>query len=223
MRVRSLAAALLLATFGLVGPGAWVPAPAQEDHPEISHEAEECIHKLEAGGDPEDCHEAPSPILPEANEVIWGGLAFFILLGLMWKFAYPGIKKTMDARAQRIRDNLDEADRTRAEAQAVLADYQRQLADAKNESSRIIEEARQTAEQMRRDLMARAEAEVAELRQRSQDDIAAAQQRALADLRGQVSGLAIELAEKVVEKNLDRETNLALIESYIEQVGARRQ
>ena len=131
----------------------------------------------------------------------------------------PAVQKSMQARTDRIRENLDDAERVKTEAQTILEEYQRQLADAKNEANRIIEEARQTADQLRRDLMQRAEAEVAELRQRSQDDVLAAQQRAMADLKGQVSNLAIELAEKVVERNLDRETNLALIDSFIAQVG----
>ncbi|MBW3557887.1 MAG: F0F1 ATP synthase subunit B [Actinobacteria bacterium] len=233
MRARVLMAGLALAVAGLVVAAA--PAPAQESHggasrtgaapegggqKEISHESEECIHKLEAGGEPDDCQEAPSPIVPAADELIWGTLSFFALLFVMWKFAYPGIKKGMEARTQRIRDNLDEAEKTKAEAETILSDYQRQLADAKSESARIIEEARQTAEQMRRDLMARAEAEVNDLRQRTRQEIEAAQQRAVADLRAQVSELAIGAAEVVVQKNLDRESNKVLVDRFIEQVGA---
>lgn len=220
MRARALIAGLLLAVAGLVAASA--PALAQEPggHGEISHEAELCIKELEAGGEPDDCHEAPSPIIPEADELIWGTLSFFALLFVMWKFAYPGVKKGMEARTQRIRDNLDEAEKTKAEAETILSEYQRQLADAKSESSRIIEEARQTAEQMRRDLMARAEAEVNDLRQRTHQEIQAAQQRAVADLRAQVSELAIGAAEVVVQKSLDGDTSRALVERYIEQVGA---
>ena len=220
MRLRALLAIALAFSFAVVGPAGG--ALAQEgEKKEISKAAEECIHTLEKGGkEPEDCHEAPNPIVPEKNELIFGGLAFFILLGLMWKLAYPGVKKGMEARTQRIRDNLDEAEKTKADAQQVLEEYQRKLAEARDESSRIIEEARQTAEQMRRDLVSRAEAEAAELRQRAQEEINAAQQRAIADLRRQVSGLAIDLAEKVVERSLDRETNVALIESFLDEVGA---
>ncbi len=163
--------------------------------------------------------EAHNPILPETSELVYAALAFFILLALMYKFAFPAVQKAMDGRTQRIRDNLDEAERTKAEAQRILEEYQRQLADAKNESARIIDEARSTAEQMRRDLMVRAEAEVNELRERSRQEIEAAQVRAVADLRAQVSELAIGAAEVVVQKNLDRDTNRALVERYIEQVG----
>ena len=65
-----------------------------------------------------------------------------------------------------------------------------------------------------------AETEVAEMRARAQEDIQAQADRAMADLQARVAELAIELAEKVVERSLDRETNLALIEEYINQVGA---
>ena len=57
---------------------------------------------------------------------------------------------------------------------------------------------------------------------RSQEDIQAQVQRAMADLQGRVAELAIELAEKVVERSLDRETNMQLIENYINQVGTAR-
>jgi F-type H+-transporting ATPase subunit b len=211
MRARAVVAALLIAAGSLFagGSAAWA---------EPTHAGEECIHVLEAGGDPVDCHQAPSPIVPAKNEVIWGAISFTVLLVLMWKFAFPGLKKGLEARTTRIRENLDEAERTKSEAQRILEDYQRQLADAKNESNRIIEEARQTAEQMRRDLMARAEAEVNELRDRTRQEIEAAQQRALADLRREVSELAIGAAEVVVQRNLDRDTNRAIVERFIEQV-----
>ncbi len=219
---RAAAAAALLAWLTVAGFSS--VASAQEEptaeHAEISHESEECIEKLEGGAKPADCHEAPSPILPETSELVWGIISFSVLVFAMMKFAYPALKKSMDARADKIRENLDEADRVKTEAQSVLSDYQRQLADARNESNRIIEDARQTADQLRRDLMERAETEVAELRQRARDDIASAQERALADLRTNVGTLAIELAEKVVEANLDREANMRLIESYISSVGS---
>ena len=166
--------------------------------------------------------EAPNPILPETNEIIWGTIAFVILLIGMWKFAFPAVTKMMNDRTERIRANLDNAERVKAEAQEILVEYQRQLADAKNEANRIIEEARQTADQLRRDLMTRAEAEVADLRARNREEIEAAKARTMAELRSEVSGLAIDLAEKVVAQNLDRQTNTALVERFIAEVEGSR-
>ena len=170
----------------------------------------------------EEATEAENPILPAINELIYAVIAFLVLLLLMFKFAFPAVRKAMDARSDRIRRDLEEAERTRTEAQSILADYQRQLADARNESSRIIESARADADAMRRDLMARAERDAAEVRERAMADISAQAERIRADLQQQVGALSIELAEKVVQRNLDRPTNLALIEDYIRQVDAQR-
>ena len=186
-----------------------------------SKEAEECHKLLEEGKKVDDCQEAPSPILPATNELIWGGISFVVLLVLLSKFAFPAIKKGMDDRTERIRKDLDEAEGAKTEADRIREDYSRQLADAKAEAGRIIEEARQAADSVRRDLTARAEAEAQELRQRNAEQLEAERARLMGEIRGQVSTLAIELAEKVVEANLDRDANTRLIESYITQVGNR--
>ena len=144
----------------------------------------------------EELNKPQNPILPETSELVWSIISFGLLVVLLWKFAFPPLKKAMEARTERIRTNLDDAERVKAEAQGILDEYQRQLADARNEANRIIEEARQTAESLRRDLMDRAEAEVAEL--------------------------AIGAAEKVVNKSLDRDTNVQLVEDYIRTVGSAR-
>lgn len=169
----------------------------------------------------EDCLEAPNPLLPETNEIIWGGFGFFVVFGfLAWK-GYPAIKKAMDDRAAKIQADIDSAERQKDEAATILSDYQRQLADARNESGRIIEEARQQADSLRRDLQAKAEADAAEIRTRAQADVDNMVAQAKADLQAQVGELSIQLAEKVVERNLDRDTNMALIDSYIRELESQ--
>jgi F-type H+-transporting ATPase subunit b len=164
---------------------------------------------------------AKNPIIPETKEIIWAAIAFLIVFTLLaWK-AWPAIKKALQDREDRVRADLERAEAARTEAESQLGDYQRQLAEARAEAGRIIEEARQAADQVRKDLMAKAEADAAELRGRAGDDIKLATDRALADLQSRVADLSIELAEKVVEKNLDRETQIQLIENYINQVGSK--
>jgi F-type H+-transporting ATPase subunit b len=166
--------------------------------------------------------KAKNPILPEGKEIFWGGLAFVIVFSLLaWK-AWPAIKKALQDREDKIRGDLEHAESVRNQAETELADYQRQLADARNEAGRIIEEARQSAEGVRKDLIARAEVDAAEIRAKAQDDIRAASERAMADIQGKVSDLSIELAERIVQQNLDRNTQIQLIENYINEVGGTR-
>jgi F-type H+-transporting ATPase subunit b len=165
--------------------------------------------------------KAKNPIVPEGKEILWGSISFAIVFAILaWK-AWPAIKKALADREAKIRTDLEGAETAKAEAESSLAEYQRQLAEARNESGKIIEEARLAADQVRKDLIARAESDAADLRARAQEDIRLATERAMADLQGRVAELSIELAEKVVERNLDRDTQIALIESYINQVGSR--
>jgi F-type H+-transporting ATPase subunit b len=165
--------------------------------------------------------QAPNPILPSGTEILWGAVSFAVLVVLMWKFAFPSVQKAMQARTDKIRNNLDEAEKVRTEAQMILSEYQKQLADARGEANRIIEEARQAADQLRQDMVRRADEEVAELRRRSIEDLKAAQERVMSQLRLQVRDLAIELAEKVVGANLDRARNLALVDQLIAELEAK--
>ena len=218
MRTRKLLAAILVAALGVF---AFAGSASATSPREPKGEAEEeCISKLEAGGSIDDCQEAPSPIKPANNELIWGAISFVVLLGLMWKFAYPGIKKGMQDRSDRIRKSVEDADAAKAEAESLLTGYQAQLADAKNESARIVEEARQQADALKREREAALQAELASMRERAAADIEASKAQAVADLRSEVARLAIGAAEVVVQHNLDASTQNQLVENYISQVGA---
>jgi len=166
--------------------------------------------------------KARNPILPEGKEIIWAAISFVIVMAVLaWK-AWPAIKKSLDDREAKIRADLERAESVRTEAEESLQGYQEQLADARNEAGRIIEEARRAADDVRRDLIARAETDATEIRQRATEDARLAAERAMVDLQARVSDLAIELAERIVERNLDRDTQIALIESYINEVGSKR-
>jgi F-type H+-transporting ATPase subunit b len=221
MRAKVGLAAAALAVIGWMGVA--TPAFAQTETSttvKLKEANKECIEKLEKGQEIDDCQQAPNPILPATNELIWGSISFVLLLFLLQRFAYPAIRKGMEARSERIRSSLDEADQAKADAESILGEYQAKLADARNESTRIIEEARQAADQLRQDLRRQAEAEVTASKQRAaQEEIDAAVERATADLRVRVRDLTLELAEKVVQRNLDRESNLALIDQFIDELG----
>jgi len=181
--------------------------------------AKQCAEKLAKGGSIDDCQKAPSPLLPGINEVIWGTLAFLVLLGIMMKFGVPAVKNMEKAREDRIRNDLEGAEKAKTEAEAEKAQYLAQIAGAKDEAGRLIEEARQAAETVRADLIARAEQEANDIRARAQADIANQTNQAMAQLRTDVASLSIDLAGRIVERNLDSDTNRQLVDSFIDQVS----
>jgi F-type H+-transporting ATPase subunit b len=228
MRVRSTLAAVLLGV-GLVVFGAGA-AQAQSSSssetststPHFNGSAEkECVDKLEQGKKIDDCQKAPSPILPAKNELIWGIISFVVLFLALWKFAWPGLKNGLAARTERIQADLDTAEAAKNEADQVLAEYKAQLADARNEAARIVEEARQAADALRRDQEQRLQAELAQLRERAAADIESAKRQAVGDLKDEVAQLAIGAAEVIVQNSLDRATQVRLVEGYIDQVQSR--
>ena len=221
IRVRHLVGVALIAGAVFVVAGPAFAATSSPSAPHFNSPSDkDCYNKLATGSDVNDCQKAPWPLLPDKNEVIWGSAAFLVLLIAMWKFGVPAVRNMEQAREDRIRNDLEGAEKARADAEAEKAQYTAQIADARNEAGRIIEEARQSAEQVRRDLIARAEAEANEVRERAQSDIAAQQQRAMAELRTDVAQLSIDLAERIVERNLDRDTQQQLVDSFINQVGS---
>jgi F-type H+-transporting ATPase subunit b len=179
----------------------------------------EIENELEARA--EACVEAPNPVLPDPVELIWITIAFAVLLALGLKFAYPAVSKAMEDRSERIRSDLEAAERAKTEAQAEQARYQASLGDAKGEANRIIEEARAAAESLRAERVAAADAEAAEIRARAAADAETAKAQALADLRGELTALAVGAAERVVGRNLDADAQSDLIDEYINQVGSR--
>ena len=231
--LRLLLAGAAVSTVAVLGlaPHAMAQDEGTDPVEESIHEAEqngatkadaECIDTLAKGGSVDDCHAAPNQLLPETNEIIWGAIGFLVVFFFVWKLGLPAIKKGMDARTERIRNDLDAAETQRAEADTLLAEYRAQLNDAKNESGRIIEEARQSADALKRDQESRLQAELAELRTKAAADIDAAKVQAISDLRGEVAQLAVGAAEVVVGKNLDQATQVQLIEDYINQVANQR-
>jgi len=171
----------------------------------------------------EGCVEAPTAILPERTEIIWGGAAFVVLLALMkWKL-FPVVKNQMEQRTQRIQEAIDDADRQRDEAAEVKARYEAELADAKAEAARIVDEAREQAATVQAGLQARAEADIADMRERAAADVEASKRQAIADLQSEVSDIALGAAEAVLGRSLQGpEMQRQLVDDYIARVGSGR-
>lgn len=186
------------------------------------HVLEEPTHKADLAkfeDDLEKCVEAPSPIFPEYDEIIWGGAAFLILFGFMWWKGFPAVQGAMKARSEKIASDLDAAEQAKTQASAVLADHETQLAGAKAEAAQIIENARTQADVVAAEVTARANEEVAQMRARAAADIESARTQAVSDLRGVVADIAVGAAERVIKSNLDVDTQRALVDAYIDEVA----
>lgn len=158
----------------------------------------------------------------DINEVIWGSIAFFIVAGLIvWKVG-PLIAAAMRDRTARIEAELAEAKAARTEAEAALQASTAEMPEVAAEEARIRAEGEVTAEQLKADLIAKAEAEAEAIRERGRSDVDSRRRQAQADLVAEVSRLTRSSAEAVVRDGLDSGSQSELIESYINQVGEMR-
>ncbi|MDH3730974.1 MAG: F0F1 ATP synthase subunit B [Acidimicrobiia bacterium] len=166
----------------------------------------------------EEPREGIDLLLPESSELIAGIIAFSIIFFVVWKFALPKLKETLEARQAAITGQLQEAEGAKQEAQSLLSDYQQQVAGAREESGTIIDEARQTAEALRADIVAKAEADADEIRSKARRDAEAEMGRAQSSLRSEVASLSMDVAEKVIGSSLDRDGQSALVDRYIDEL-----
>lgn len=161
-------------------------------------------------------------LLPENAEIIYGGIASVLVIGLLvWK-AGPLAKKAFAARTQKIQDELDESANAKRDAETDAARIRQSLGNIEVERQRLLSEADAQAEALLTDGRARLEAEVAELEAKSDADIASVGSRSSDELRAEIARLASQAADRVVEQSLDDATLQSLIENYIANVGATK-
>lgn len=162
----------------------------------------------------------PKDIYPHLTELVMGLIAFAVLFVFMAKWVIPRLNKVLEERGQKIQGEMEKAEASRVAADDELARYKEQLAGARDEGNRIIEEARRTADQLRVDLQGKAEQESKAIVARAQEEIRAERDRVFQELRTQVGEIAVELAGKVVGQSLDKSTHERLIDEYIDQVAS---
>jgi|AntRauTorckE6833_2_1112554.scaffolds.fasta_scaffold41902_2 F-type H+-transporting ATPase subunit b len=158
-------------------------------------------------------------ILPATAELAYGAIAFVIVLILVSRFAMPRLNTLLDERAAAIQGQMEAAEQARAAAAAEKAEFDEKLAADRAEGNRVIEEAKQTAEQLRRDIVAKAEAEAEAIKARAQAEADAERERLVGELRAEVGRLSVALASKIVGKELDASAHEGLVDEYITQLS----
>ena len=153
---------------------------------------------------------------------VWTLLVFVVLLALLAKLAYKPAAAALDRRSQTIKQSLEAAEKSRAEAKKMMEDYQKQLAEARAEANKVIEEARGLAENVRKEVVEKANAEASALLQRSQDEIQRQKERGIQELKDTVAGLSVQIASKVIEKEVNEATHRQLVENLIKDLAKIR-
>lgn len=147
---------------------------------------------------------------------------FLILVYILKRFAYRPLMGVLEERQKKVADNIDFAERERQEAQQLKLEYQQKLAEARTQAQAIVEKAEKLAIENKEEILKEARLESARILKTVQAEVARERELALAQLRGEVIALSMAAAGKIIEKNIDDETNAALVSSFIEKLDTQK-
>ena len=145
--------------------------------------------------------------------------SFLLLIFLVKKYAWGNISSILDERAEKISSDIDGAEEARKKAEELASKREAELAGSRTEAKTIIENAKETAEKSKADILAEAKLEAGRLKEKANQEIAQNKAEALQSVKGDVADLTISLAEKILSQNLDSQAHKELIDQYIDQLG----
>jgi F-type H+-transporting ATPase subunit b len=167
------------------------------------------LHVIASGGD--------FLVKPGVGVMIWTLIAFGVTILLLRKFAFPPIQEALDKRRIAIEESIDQAERTRQEADALLREYRERLREAREQADEIVVRARRSAEKVQEEAITEAKQSREELMEQTRRDIQQETQRALQQIRNEVADLTVLATEKVTRKTLDDADHRRLIEEALEE------
>jgi F-type H+-transporting ATPase subunit b len=155
-------------------------------------------------------------VLPDIGLVFWNTIAFLILLIVLGKFAWKPMLKAIAERESGIEEALLRADKMKADIAAMQNENEALLAKAREERAGMIKDAKETADKMVTDAKDKAKQEYERIISDAQVAITQQKNAALTEVKNQVGSLVVEVAEKILRKEL---SNKAEQESYIKQIA----
>jgi F-type H+-transporting ATPase subunit b len=157
-------------------------------------------------------------VTPNVGVMIWTLIAFGLTLWVLKRLAFPRIAEALDKRQRAIEESIEAADRTKLEADRLLAEYRERLGEARTQAEEIVLRARKAAEATQTEALEKARIQREELMAQTRRDIEAETRRAIAEIRAEVADLTVMATEKVVRKTLDEADQRRLVEEALSEL-----
>ncbi len=142
-----------------------------------------------------------------------------ILCLLLKHFLFKPVQKILDKRAEEIQKDYDEAHKASADAAELKAEYEKHMAEAKAEAADIVKAATRKAQANGEEILLDARNQAHRMMERADEEIEQEKKKAMNELKNEISGIAMDIASKVVEREIDEKDHEALINEFIEGVG----
>ena len=145
--------------------------------------------------------------------------SFLLLIFLVKKYAWGNITSVLDERAEKISSDIDGAEEARKKAEELASKREAELAGSRKEAASIVENAKETAEKNKSQILSEATQEAVRLKEKAQQEIAHNKEEALNSIKGEVADLTVNLASKLLSQQLDTEGQRQLIDRYLDELG----
>ena len=142
-----------------------------------------------------------------------------IQLLIFKKFLLKPIKQVIADRKAKADSEIADAQKLRTEAEAMKAEYEQNLQNARAEANQIVARAQKTATARSEEIVGEARAQAAALKQKAEADIAQERKKAVNEVKDEIGGIAMEIASKVVEREISEKDHKDLIDEFIKNVG----
>lgn len=154
-------------------------------------------------------------LTPHGGLMFWTLAIFLVVWVILTKYAFKPITAAVEAREKALEDAIAAAKADREEAAKILEEHRRQIEAARGEAQKMIAEGRAIGDKLRAEMIEETRAQQQEMLERARREIESEKVRAIAELRREAVDLAIAGASKVIEKNLDDESNRRIVESFL--------
>lgn len=168
----------------------------------------------------DDNISAADILLPNPAEFIPALVAFIVIWAVLAHFVWPSVTKTLDLREQTIQDNLDAAEKNKLETERAYKKAQDEIDAAQNEADDIVAAAKKQADASRAAILDQVNKDAKRIADKARENIEIERQNATTDLTDQAASLAVDLAQKIVEKELDPQTQEHLIQQALKEAEA---
>jgi F-type H+-transporting ATPase subunit b len=167
-------------------------------------------------------HAGGGPLEINVGLQVWVILTFVVMMGLLAKIAFKPIGEALERRGATIKAQLDEAEKSRADAKKLMEDYQKQIAEARVEAGKVIEEARQLGEKVRKEVVDKANSEASAIVSRSAEEIVRQKEKGIQEMKDTVASLSVQIAGRIIEKEVNEATHKQLVENLIKDLAKVR-
>lgn len=164
--------------------------------------------------------DGPQILLPKMEEFIPALIAFVVIWAILAKLAWPSIYGAMQKREEKIKGDLDDAERSKKDAAASAEQYKARIAEADRKAEEIVAEAKREAEQQRADILNQAQKDAADIIAKAHGAVDSERHKAMVELSSSVVDLSVEIAAKILGDNMDEDKQRKLAEKYLAEVGS---